>query len=502
MARRREVAIRAALGAGRGRLMTQFLTESLLLSRGGALLGLGFAAWGTDILIGMAGDIPRIASVRVNGGVLWFTAAVALLTGVIVGLAPAFTSAQAALSPAMQEGGRSSTAGRSRGIFRDALVGIEVALSLVLLIASGLMLKSFARLRSVDAGFSAERVLTMRFSLPEVRYANDQQRAAFFETLVSRVKTLPGVTAAGVVSVLPLAGHFSDTTFTIVGRPPLAAGQFYDAVIRSADPGYFQAMGIPLKRGRSFLPAERLEAANKSVISESFARTFFPNEDPIGQRLNIDSDRLYEIVGIAGDVRKELATAPEPTMYFPALNGHNGFGSLVVRTATDPHSLALPVQKEISRIDPDLPAIDIATMDELAAGATRQKGFGLTLLGLFAGLALVLASIGLYGVLAYTMQQRTSELGIRIALGASPSGIARLVLWQGLKPAAAGLLVGLVSSLGATRLIQTLLYEVSPMDPQVLAGVIVLLAVVSMIACLVPAWRATRIDPVVALRAE
>jgi predicted permease len=502
MARRREVAIRAALGAGRAQLVSQFLTESLLLSGGGAILGLGFAAWGTDLLIKMAGDIPRIETVQVNASVLWFTAAVALVTGVIVGLAPAFTSARVALASAMQEGGRSSTAGRSRGIFRDVLVGIEIALSLVLLIGSGLMLKSFARLRSVDAGFSAERVLTMRFSLPAANYGTDPQRVAFFETLVSRVKTLPGVTGAGVVTVLPLAGHWSDTTFTIEGHPPLPPGQFLDAVIRSADPGYFQAMGIPLKRGRFFLPSERLEAANKAIISESMAKVFFPTEDPIGKRLNLGSDRLYEIVGIVGDVRKELAVKPDPMMYVPLLNGHEGFGSLVVRTAVDPHSLALPVQKEVSQIDPALSAINISTMDELAEGATLQKRFGMTLLGLFAGLALVLASIGLYGVLAYTIQQRTGELGVRIALGASPSGIARLVLWQGFKPAAAGLAVGLAASAAATRLIQALLFEVSPGDPQVLVGVIVLLGFVWSLACLVPAWRATRIDPVVALRAE
>jgi predicted permease len=502
VARRREVAIRAAIGAGRWQLIRQFLVESMLLSGAGAILGLACAAWGTDLLIKMAGDIPRIEAVQMNASVLWFTAAMALLTGVIVGLAPALASARVALTSAMQEGSRSSTPGHSRGVFRDVLVGVEVAVSLVLLIGAGLMLKSFARLRSVDAGFSAERALTMRFSLPEAKYSNDARRAAFFETLADRVKTLPGVTGAGVVSVLPLAGHFSDTTFTIEGRPPMPPGQFLDAVIRTADPGYFQAIGIPLKRGRYFTSSDRSDAGYKGIVSESFAKTFFPTEDAIGQRLNLGAERPYEIVGIVGDVRKELATKPEPTMYFPILNGHFRMGSLVVRTAVDPHSLALPIQKEISQIDADLPAIDILTMDELAEGATLQKRFGMTLLGLFAGLALVLASIGLYGVLAYSTQQRTSELGIRIALGASVGGIAKLVLWQGLRPAAAGLTVGLAGSFVAMRLIQSLLYEVSSGDPQVLAGVVALLALVATMACLIPAWRAARIDPVIALRAE
>jgi predicted permease len=450
----------------------------------------------------MAGYIPRIDAVRVDGTVLAFTAGLSILTGVAVGLAPALSSWRVGLTQAMQEGGRSATAGRSRGRFRDAMVAAEIALSLVLLIGAGVMLKSFARLRAVDPGFSPERILTIRFSLPETRYKTPVQVASFYETVVERVRSIPGVRSAGLVNVAPLDGHFSDTTFTIDGRPPLPPGQFLDALIRVADPAYFQAIGIPVKRGRVFNAGDRLELANKAVISESMATQIFPNEDPIGKRIRLNEETVCEIVGIVGDARESLAVLAEPTMYFPILRGKSNFATLMVRASGDPDLLSLPVQKELRGLDSELPAVTVKTMDDMIGSATSQNRFGLTLIALFAVLALTLAVIGLYGVLAYSIRQRTGEIGVRMALGAAPSDIARLVLWQGLKPVAIGLAMGMAGGAAATRLLESVLFEVRPMDPAVVSSVVAMLAGISFAASLAPAWRATRIDPVVALRAE
>ena len=500
--RKREIAIRSALGASRVQLAKGFLWESLLLSIGGAGCGLILAAFGTDLLIKMAGAIPRIEAVRVNGTVLWFTAIVAVLTGIVVGLVPAFASMRAGLAQPMQEGGRSSTASRGRALFRDVLVAVEVALSLMLLIGAGLMLKSFQKLRAVDPGFIPDRVLTIgSVTLAGDRYKR-AQKTEFYETLVAKVSAMPGVESAGLVTWLPLGGHWSDTTFTIEGRPPLAPGQFLDALVRSADPGYFHAMGIPVKRGRVFTAADRLEAADKAIISESMAARFFPNEDPIGKRLRMSETDVFEIVGIVGDVKSNLASPMEPAMYFPLLRGTLSSATLVVRAVGDPNTLSLPIQRVMHNLDPDLPAVTVKTMDETAQGATSQSRFGLTLIALFAGLAVFLASIGLYGVLAYSTQQRTNELGIRVALGAASSDITRLVMAQGMKPAAIGIIGGLAGGAAATRLLQSLLYEVNPTDPAVITLVVALLAIVAMAACFIPALRASRIDPVVALRAE
>lgn len=501
-ARKREMAIRALLGAGRFELMKQSLMESLVLSTAGAALGLLLADGATQALIKMAGAIPRIEMVRVNASVLWFTAAVALVTGLVAGLVPAFTSARAALAPAMQESSRSSTAGLSRRAFRGVLVAVEVALSLVLLMGSGLMLKSFVKLTAVDPGFDPERVLTLRFSLPQVRYKDPAQRTAFYERLTAKVSTVPGVSSVGLVTILPLAGHQMDNVFTIEGHPPPPKGHFLDAVVRNADPGYFKTMGIPLKRGRVFTAFDRLDAAKKAVISESMAATFFPNEDPIGKRLLGISDQPYEIVGIVGDAKQNLALPVEPTMYFPLLEGGWGFAALVVRAAGDPNTLSLPIQKEMRQLDADLPAVTVRTMDQIASLQTTQTRFGLTLIALFGGLALVLASMGLYGVLAYSVGQRTNELGIRIALGASAPAIARMVISQGMKPAAAGMVAGLLIGSAATTLLQSLLFEVKPNDASVLVAGVALLSAIALAACFLPAWRATRVDPVVALRTE
>jgi putative ABC transport system permease protein len=502
VARKREVAVRIALGAGRSRIARQFLAESLLISIIGASIGLALAILATGPIIKMAGYIPRIEKVHVNAIVLVFTAAVAILTGLVVGLVPALTSSRHTLSSSMQEGGRSTTAGRGRGLFRDGLIAVEVALSLMLLIGAGLMLKSFANLRAVDPGFNPDRMLTLGFALPPQNYKTPGQIAAFYRDLLDRVRAMPGVQTAGIITVAPLRGHFMDNTFTVDGHPPLPPGHFLDAVVRSVDPEFFKAAGIALKRGRVFTPAEWLDGADKAVITESMARTFFRDEDPIGKRIRTERRSSFEIVGIVADTRQNLASPPEPMMYFPLFRGDMNFATLLVRTSGDPNLLSLPIQKEMRALDSDLPAVTVKTMDEIMWGSTQQSRFGLTLIGLFAGLAVVLASIGLYGVLAYSVGQRTSELGVRMALGASRSAISKLVVLQGFKPALVGIALGVAGGIAGTRLLQSSLFEVSPIDPAVIGGVAVLLIAITLAACFVPAWRATRIDPAVALRVE
>jgi predicted permease len=499
---RREVAIRAALGAGRWRIARQFLVESLLLALGGAGLGMLLAIFGTDVLIGMAGNIPRIESVRVDGAVLAFTGVVAALTGLAAGMAPALMCSAASLTMTMQEGGRSATAGRGRKIFRDTMVAIEVALSLMLLAGAGLMLKSFTRLRAVDPGFVPDRILTLRFGLPPQRYTKPALVAGFYRDLLDRARNIPGVESAGLVTVAPLAGHQMDNVFTVDGRAPLPPGQFLDAVVRAADPGYFKAAGIRLLRGRVFRDADWLETADKTVISERMATMFFPNEDPIGKRIRLTPKQSYEIVGIVGDARQNLASAAEPTMYFPLYAGDITFATLVVRAAGDPNPLSLPIQKQMRGMDADLPAVTVRTMDEMMSGSTQQNRFGLTLIGLFAVLAVTLASIGLYGVLAYSVGQRTNEIGVRMALGADSRSITGLIVRQGLTPALGGIAVGIGGSLAGGRLLKTMLYDATPSDPAVLGAVAALLAAITLAACLAPARRAIKIDPAAALRGD
>ncbi|HLJ44956.1 MAG TPA: ABC transporter permease [Bryobacteraceae bacterium] len=498
--RRREAAIRIALGASRSRLVRQFLMESVVIALAGGAAGVFLAASGTTLLTRMASNLPRSEAIHVDGWVLLFTVAVSLLTGVFSGLAPAFSTSNDSLAAEIHEGGRANTGGKGTNRLRETLVAGEVALSLMLLIGAGLLLKSFERLRTVDPGFSAPRALTMGLSLPKAQYPDAAQRVAFWESLVSRVKALPGVEAAGIASTLPLNGHFSDNTFDIVGRPPLPPGQYLDALFRGADPGYFQAMGIPLKRGRVFTASDRLGNAKKIVISESMAKQFFRGEDPIGQKIRNGS--IYEIVGVVGDVRIGLANEMEPTMYVPILEGIFSFGSLVVRTSTDPDSLALPIEREIGRLNADLPVSDVLNTDEIVSTAGKSTRFAVTLLMVFAGIAAILAAVGLYGVLAYTIGQRTNELGIRMALGATAGDMMRLAFWQGLRPTAIGASVGLAAAFAATRVMRSLLFHVSSSDPQVFVLVTFLLAVIAIAASLGPAVRAARIDPAVALRRE
>jgi predicted permease len=498
--RRREVAIRLALGATRVRLIRQFLVESVTVSVLGGGAGLLVAAAGVQLLTSLAANLPRAEAIRIDVRVLLFTAVIALLAGVLSGLAPALSASDLSLAAAVHEGGRSTTGSRKANRLRQVLVAGEVALSTVLLIGAGLLIKSFDRLRSVDPGFSAPRALTVSLSLPGTQYKTPAQVVAFFENISTKVRALPGVESLGIVTKLPLQGGYEDRVFDVVGRPPLPPGQRPDALLRAADPGYFQTLGIPLKRGRVFTPSDRLEKTRQIIISESLAAQIFRGQDPLGQRINFGP--VYEIVGIVGDVRKDLVSEPEPTMYVPLLSGEYSYGTIVVRTARDPNALALPIQKEVSRLDPDLPVIDVLSTDELVSQATTSRRFGLTLLIVFAGLAALLAAVGLYGVLSYTMGQRRSELGIRMALGATGRDMSRLALRQGMRPTAIGIAAGLLVALWLTRVMESLLFHVSTTDTQVFVFVAVLLSAVALAACLGPAARAARIDPASALRVE
>jgi putative ABC transport system permease protein len=480
-------------------LIRQFLVESVTVSVLGGAAGLLVAAAGVQLLTSLASNLPRAEAIQIDVRVLLFTAMIALLAGVLSGLAPALSASDLSLASSVHEGGRSTTGSRKANRLRQVLVAGEVALSTVLLIGAGLLIKSFERVRAVDPGFSAPRALTVSLSLPGSQYKTPGQVTAFFETLSERVKSLPGVQSLGIVTKLPLQGIYEDRTFDIPGRPSLP-GQNPDALWRAADPGYFQTMGIPLKRGRVFTPSDRLEKSGQIVISESLAHKFFRGQDPLGQKIH--NGLFYEIVGIVGDVRKDLVSEPEPTMYVPLLSGEFSYGTIVVRTALDPNTLALPIQKEVNRLDPELPVIDVLSTDELLSQATTSRRFGLTLMIVFAGLAALLAAVGLYGVLSYTMGQRRGELGIRMALGATGRDMSRLALRQGMLPTAVGIAAGLLAALWLTRVMETLLFHVSATDPEVFMLVAVLLSAVALAACLGPAMRAARIDPASALRTE
>jgi len=392
---------------------------------------------------------------------------------------------------------------------RKVLVGAEVAFTVVLLVSAGLLLKSYMRLRSNDLGCATDNILTMHFTLPEVQYSKPVQRVAFFDDLLARVRALPGVDAASLVRAVPGEGYFGDGGITIVEHPPLPQGQTQLAIVRWADPGYFASLIIPFLRGRTFGSDQRLDGATEAIISAEFARQYFPNEDPIGKHLIGFGRRSYEIVGVVGDTRYELAEPPEPTMYFPidagtfSLDHADGNGAaLVVRAAHDPESFALPIQKVIRQMDRELAVSDVLTMNQIVNKSSLDANFEATLLAAFAGISLLLAAVGLFGVLAYLVTQRRTEIGIRLALGAQREHVLHLMLLDGLAPAFGGAAAGSLLAIAAAQLIRSSLYATKPLDPAVFAGVIGLLFGVATTACLLPAWRASRVQPATVLRSE
>jgi predicted permease len=502
-ARRKELAIRTALGGGWLRLVRERLLESLLLSAAGGVLGLLMAFAALEWLTRIRQDMSRVESIHIDGVVAGFTVAIIVLCALFSGLIAGFSTNGKRVLSALHEASRSVSGGTARAALRKGLLAIEVGLTVVLLIGAGLLLKSYERLRSADMGCITQDVLTMHLGLPDARYATPAQRANFFDTLLGRVRALPGVDAAGFVTVAPGQGYWGDWGFTIVEHPPLPQGSGLNADKLWADPKYFAAMGIPFLSGRTFDFSRRLDAANEVIISQSFAHQYFPGEDPIGKHINAPlRHQTAQVVGIVGDTRSMIGEKPQPMMYFPLDAGVETVGTLVVRSSHDVEQYALPVERIVAGMDSDLPVSDVLTMNHLLGKHTLDQSFNATLLTAFATLSLLLAGVGLFGVMSYIAGQRTTEIGIRIALGAKRHHVMRKMLMDGMWPAVLGLVVGLAGSLEVGRLMRDLLYEIKPLDPAVFAAVAALLLAVAALACFLPARRASRMDPMEALRTE
>jgi putative ABC transport system permease protein len=501
-ARAREIAVRKALGGGRFRLLREQLIETLVLFSVGGAAGLALAYAALRWFVITRTDMVRAESIGIDAVVVATVAGLVLICALLAGFIPVLASRSENLVAALQESSRSSTSGHSRTGVRKVLVGAEVAFTVVLLVSAGLLLKSYMRLRSNDLGCATHNILTMHFTLPKVQYSNPAQRMAFFDDLLARVRALPGVDAAGLVRAVPGEGYVGDGSVTIAEHPPLPQGQSLLAIVRWADPSYFAAIKIPFLRGRTFGSDQRLDGANEAIISAEFARQFFPNEDPIGKHLIGFGRGSYEIVGVVGDTRYELAEPPEPMMYFPIDAGIESGAALVVRPARDPESLALPVQKVIQQMDRELAVSDVLTMNQIINQSSLDASFEATLLAALAGISLLLAAVGLFGALAYLVTQRRTEIGIRLALGAPREHVLHLMLLDGLVPAFGGAAAGSLLAIAAAQLIRSSLYATKPLDPAVFAGVIGLLFGVATTACLLPAWRASRVQPATVLRSE
>ncbi len=510
-ARQREVAVRVALGAGRLRVVRQLLTESALLALVGGGLGLLTALWGVELLVGnippaWVSGIPLAKGVGVDGRVLAFTLLVSLLTGIVFGLAPALQISKPDLNSVLKEGGRTGGAGglRQRRL-RDLLVVAEVALSLTLLVGAGLMIRSFIRLMSVPTGLNPERVLTLEVALPGLKYAKGEQVAAFYTQALERFAAVPGVEAAGATTNLPLGGGDQTTQVRVVGRPAAPAGQGPEISYRDISPDYFRALGIPLLKGRTFSAHDTKDAPGVAILNETMARRLFGSADAaLGQRLtDVDGKDEREIVGLVGDVRHAgLDAELKSEMFVPYTQDPSNSMTLVVRTASEPTAFVAPLRAQLLALDKDQPIYNVRTMAEVVAESVSQRRLTMLLFGLFAALALALATIGIYGVVSYTVTQSVHEIGIRLALGAQRRDVFRLVITHGMALTLGGIALGLVASFALTRLLASLLYGVKATDPLTFAGVSLLLIAVALVACFVPAQRATRVDPMLALRYE
>ena len=507
--RRREMAIRTALGSSRLCLIRQQLTESLLICLGGGTVGLLIANAGTRWLTTHWDGLPRAFSVHLDSVAVVFALGITAMAGVLAGLLPAISASGGNVHSTLQENSRGIGGSASRTSMRKALLTGEVALTVVLLVSAGLLFRSFLRLRAVDLGCTTKNVLTMNYFLRGDKYSKPEQIVNLHTELLDKVRHIPGIEAAGLTNVVPGDGYYGDHEFWVPEHPPQPLGEHHLAAYRTADPDYFSTLQIPLVRGRFFSENERLEHDKYAIVNQEFARQFFPAEDPIGKHLRVawrtPQGENYEIIGVVGDTIYQIDRSARPMMWFPILAGIPGNSSdsvLVVRSAKDVVSLATPIQKMIASLDPDLPVKNILTMEQIVGESTANSSFTATLVLSFAGLSLLLAAVGLYGVLSYLVTQRTPEIGIRMALGAERKRVLRLMLLDGLQPALIGLALGMAASVAITRLIRSVLYGTSPLDPTVFILVVLTLLLASGAACLVPAWRAARIDPMHALRAE
>jgi len=506
--RRREVAIRGALGGSRLKLIREQMTESFLISIAGGALGILLSFSATQWLATHWQDLPRADAIQMDSTVLIFAIVVVFVSALVAGLVPAISSTGKQLLSALQESARSLGGGVSRATLRKSLLAAEVTLTVVLLISAGLLFKSFMHLRSSDLGCTTDRVLTMRYGLPDRDYNTPAKVAGFHDALMEKVRSLPGVVAAGLVSVAPGAGYNGDNIFTISEHPVPANVLDMDAVTRTADPGYFNAAQIPVLQGRVFSPQDRLERSHFIIISKMFADRYFRNESPLGKHIRTlfnGKPETFEIIGVVGDTVWEVGQPIKPMMYFPILSGsplEATVATIVVRTAQEPLTVAMPIQKQIASLDKQIAVYRVLTLPQIIGRSTASQSFSASLVLAFALLSLLLAAVGLYGVLSYLVQQRVAEIGIRMALGAQRSEILRLVLLDGMRPVLIGLVLGLLGGAVAGMLIKSILYGTRPLDPIVFVGMVGSLLMTAALASAVPALRACRIEPVRALRTE
>jgi len=510
--RGREVAIRTSMGASRARVVQQLLTESVLISLAGGSLGLlfGWAALGPLLKIS-AGSVPQIFTVGLDRSVLAFTVAISVLTGLVFGIVPALRTAKLDLREKLNEASRGSTAGPGQHRVRGVLVAAEIAVAMLLLIGSGLLLRSFSRLQDVTPGFRPDHLLVADIPLSVNAYAKPQQRYDFFDRLVERARALPGVSGAGAATFLPVSGGGSIIHFNIQGKPPKSPHEFTAAGYRAITPGYFEALKIPLSQGRFFTAADNDKAPAVCIINSTMARTYFHGESPLGKRMQLGAIPeqevpWMEIVGVVGDVLPSLGVDPQAEMYLPYRQADALLPvfqlSIVLRTAGEPQTQASALRSALAEIDPNQPLVRVRTMEENISTNVAEPKFRTWLIGIFAGLALVLAAIGIYGVISYTVTHRTNEIGIRVTLGAQSSDVFREIIGEGLQLALIGVATGLVAALALTRLLKNFLYGISASDPLTFVAVALLLTLVALAACFFPARRATRVDPIIALRYE
>ncbi len=505
-ARQGEVAVRVAMGASRGRIGRQMLTESVVIALFGGALGLGVAYWALKALASFAaGSLPGQTTIELDGTALIFTLIVSVATGILFGLAPAIRAPKLRVVEALKEGHRGMRGAGGLGMQRQLVIG-QVALSLILLITSGLLMKSFMRLQQEEMGFQPQGVLTATVHLPQITYGEERHPYQFYQAALERVSALPGVEAAGVITALPVVGGFGPWNYAHAeGRPPATQADRKGVVRRVASPDYFAAMGIPLMRGRTFRDSDAADAPRVAIISRGMAEEFFPGEDPIGRSVVYpwDPDVYFEVVGIVGDVRLgPLQMDTRPTIYWSATQNGRLSSRIVLRTSGEPLALASALRAAIGAVDPNVPVSSIQPMTAVVSSSLAQNRFRTTLLGAFAVVAVLLAALGLYGVLAQMVGRRTHELGVRIALGADRSNILAWVIRHGLKLAGIGLVFGLVGAALVTQAVRGMLFGVQPIDASTYGITVIVLGLVALAAALIPAWRATRVDPVECLRSE
>jgi putative ABC transport system permease protein len=505
--RKREIALRAGLGASRWRIARQLLTESVLLSLFGGGLGLLLAIWGTRALLALSP--PELIDVRgtaVNLPVLGFTIGLTLITGLVFGLVPALEASRFDLSEPLKESGKSVIGGTRAQRMRSVFVVAQVALALVLLVGAGLLMKSLNRLQAVEAGFDSSNLLTMRISLPTRKYDTDPKLINFFKQAIDQIRAIPGVESAGAINTLPFDGPYSGTRLEIEGQPPRPPGQELSTGVCVTDVNYFQTMQIPLKRGRLYTQPEVTEMRHVVVINEAFAREVFQGQDPLGKRVTInmkDDNQPSEIIGVVGDNKaKGLDSEIEPMAFWPHAELVYPAMTLAIRTRGESTGVAAAARHVIHQLDPDQPIGQVATMEALMAKSVARARFNSTLLGIFSIVALIMAAVGIYGVMSYSVLQRTHEIGVRMALGAQRAHVLKLILKQGVVLALTGVLVGLAGSFGLTRVISTLLFDVAATDKATFAAVAVGLFAITFLASYLPAWRATKVNPLDALRYE